>query len=142
MIWKKIAVDRDILNVDRHYYDLYMDNDGFGGNFLWKTGFTWRHPISLIKDSFLRKKYGGMSIEGRLKSNEKNFYIKFEEIQGVVDDDIHKLFEVLTNSELIRLIFRNIGQYDSFSENLSSKLGDKHHKKEIEVLPSVKQGYN
>ncbi len=141
MNWKKIAVDRDILSVDRHYYDIYFNEEGFGGNFIWNTGHTWRHPFSLVKDYFIRKKYSSMNPTEAIKFNEKNFFFKYEDIQGVVDDDLHKMFEMLTSTELIRIMFRKIPEYESFSATIAEKVSEKYHKKEVDVKISVKQGY-
>lgn len=141
MKWKKVAVDREFLSVDRHYFDIYLDEDGFGGNFIWHTGHTWRTPFSLVKDFLLRKKQDKVAPNQRNTLDERNFYFKYEDIHGVVDDDIHKMFEVLTNTELLKIFFRKIPRYETFSSEMKNKIGDKFHPKTTKVKPSLEQGY-
>ncbi|MCY3412992.1 MAG: hypothetical protein INQ03_15240 [Candidatus Heimdallarchaeota archaeon] len=145
MKWKTIAVDRDILSVDRHYYDIFINEQGVGGYYLWKTGDTSRHFLSPLLDILKRQKfktYESISSDDEIgKLNEKNFFLPFDEIQGVVNDDIHKLLEFNASKEYIRIIFRKIPQYDTFVEALTNKIKDKVFNKEGDIPLSIELGY-
>lgn len=140
-VWKQIAVDRDIQDVDRHYFDLILEEKGIRANFIWKTGQTFRTPFSLVTDFIKRKSLSNISIEEAKKLDEKHFFIDFEEIQGIVNDDLHKEFQILTSSELVRIIFRKIDKYDSFLAVLKTKVNEKIHSREKKVVVSSKLGY-
>ena len=134
----KIIVNRDFMQMRRQHLDIYGDTTGIGGNYLWERNNVRLLVIHPFLDFLRRNKRKGMKPEEQAKLHVSNFYVKYDEIQGVVSDRKHKEFHIMTEKEQIKVFFRIAGQYEEFKDFLTEKLGDKFHTRDdVEIIDSV-----
>ena len=92
-----VNVMRDFLPVARVFYDLHLDGDGIAGYAVWQTN-TYRIPIiSHLRDYLGRKKRADSERSKVVDQDERNFFFKYHDIQGIVTHSAHKELQVLTN---------------------------------------------
>ncbi|MHA2090454.1 MAG: hypothetical protein ACW98K_06300 [Candidatus Kariarchaeaceae archaeon] len=137
--FRGVSVMRDGFTIARNFFDLQIDNHGLGGYVIWQRN-NFRLPlISSFFDFLKRRKRSGISIEEAVDADERNFFIPFDEVQGIVTDDEHKEVQILSSNELLTLVFRPIPDYEAFIDAIQPQLDEKIFNRDLtEVTPSVK----
>ena len=138
IFYKGIGVNRDFMSIVRQYFDIYSKDDGFGWNYVWQRT-HYRIPIlHPILDAIKRRGRANKSTTEMMKLHPSNLFLKFDDVQGIVSDAIHKEFQIMTAAEEIKLHFRNYEEYEGFNNFLISKIADKvHSRDDTEIKPSV-----
>ncbi len=133
-----VGVMRDGFTVARNHFDLNVVADGIIGYCIWQKN-NFRIPIiSHIRDILKRRNVKTKSRENALKSDARNFFLPFAEIQGIVSDDDHKELQILSAVELITILFRPIQDYTDFVKAISEKVESKIFNRDTtEIVESI-----
>lgn len=136
--YKGVNVMRDTFPLARIFFDIEIYELGFAGYAVWQNN-TFRVPvISHVRDILKRRNRGGKTIEDAVEADERNFYIKYNEVQGIVADGNHKELQLLTSNEQLTILFRYPSQYEEFLGLIEENLKDKIFKRDdTEVTHSV-----
>ncbi len=138
IFYKGIGVNRDFMSIVRQYFDIYSKDEGFGWSYVWQRT-HYRIPIiHPILDEIKRRGRANKTTSELMKLHPSNLFLKFDDVQGVVSNAIHKEFHIMTATEEIKIHFRNYEEFEGFYNFLKSKIADKvHSRDETEIKPSV-----
>lgn len=138
IFYKGIGVNRDFMSIVRQYFDIYSTGEGFGWNYIWQRTdkrFPIIHPFL---DGIKRKGRADKSTNELMKLHPSNLFLKFDDVQGIVSDAIHKEFHIMTAAEQIKIHFRIYEEFEGFLNYLKSNIADKvHSRDDTEITPSV-----
>jgi hypothetical protein len=138
IFYKGIGINRDFMSIVRQYFDIYSTGEGFGWNYVWQrtdNRFPIIHPFL---DGIKRRGRADKSTSELMKLHPGNLFLKFDEVQGIVSDAIHKEFHLITGAEEIKIHFRKYEEFEGFNNFLKNKIADKvHARDDTEIKASV-----
>ena len=137
-MYTRVGIFKDEFPMARYFFDIHVTNEGFAGYYMWRRNEN-RFPIyHHLKDFLKRRARGSSTLEQSLRGDERHFFVKFEDIQGVVTDREHKEIQLLSVKEEMKLLFRPYHEYDEFAKILESKLGERYFTRDnIDIEDSV-----
>ncbi len=132
--FNNVAIGRWMFNSNLHFFDLNVFNEGIGGNFMWKQMNVRIPGIAVITDFQKRQKYKSLSFEDQVKMNDYNFFVTWEQIQGVVSYRVNKEFKIRTTDEIITILFRSPAEFDLLLDRLNNHIKEKIFSRDIEKM--------
>ena len=134
-LFKGITVDRDILMLARHTYDLYVTAEGSGANFVWKRNDFRIKFLHNFTDFIKRNGRKSKTTDQLIAADERNFFFSYEEIQGVVYDSHRKEIIMLGSQEELRIHFRSLSKFNAYIALLKERINTKMFSRDDTQIP-------
>jgi hypothetical protein len=122
----------------RYFFDVHINDDGIAGYYVWKRNDIRIPILHPLLDLLMRNSRNGKSREEVVNGDYRNFFIPFDEVQGLVTDSEHKEIQLLYSQEQIYFYFRDKPDYERLVEVLKKNVPDRYYTRDgKETTPGV-----